>query len=123
MHENSSSKGVEKCKNFLGENSPRPRTITWESTKHGLSVHGPLCLDRVHGLSLWTRSARDFSMALSPFSTRRIFSRDAKRKTNLGNVIAKKFAAKKLDQFLLFYCSREQIRQVENGLYASMNEC
>ena len=42
---------------------------------------------------------------LSPFSTRRIFSRDAKRKTNLGKVIGqrKKFAAKRLDQPLLFY--------------------
>ena len=29
---------------------------------------------------------------------------------------AKKIATKKLDQFLLFYCSREQIRLVENGL-------
>jgi hypothetical protein len=38
-----------------------------------------------------------------------------KRKTNPpGNVIGqrKKFAAKKLNQFLLFYCSREQIRLV-----------
>jgi hypothetical protein len=42
----------------------------------------------------------------------------AKRKTNLGNVTGqqKKFAAKKLDQFLLSYCLREQIRLVENGL-------
>jgi hypothetical protein len=45
----------------------------------------------------------------------------AKRKTNLGNACdwsAKKFAAKNLNQFLLFYCSREQIRLVENGLKA-----
>jgi hypothetical protein len=37
----------------------------------------------------------------------------AKRKTNLGNAqdwSMKKFAAKKLDQFLFFYCSREEIR-------------
>jgi hypothetical protein len=37
----------------------------------------------------------------------------------LGNVIVvreKIRRAKKVDQFLLFYCSREQIRLVENGL-------
>ena len=57
MHENSSSIGVEKYKNFLGGNSPRPPTITWESTKHGLSVHGPLVwtgsMDSLYGPGPW----------------------------------------------------------------------
>jgi hypothetical protein len=46
------------------------------------------------------------------------FFRVTQSEKNLGNVdwSAKKFAAKKLDQFLLFYCSRKQIRLVENGL-------
>jgi hypothetical protein len=46
-----------------------------------------------------------------------------KRKTNLGNVIGqrKNIATKKLDQFRLFCCSREQIYLVENGLKAPSN--
>jgi hypothetical protein len=42
--------------------------------------------------------------------------RKAKNKSWQCDWSAKKFAAKKLDQFLLFYCSREQIRVVDNGL-------
>ena len=57
-----------------------------------------------------------FTIVLSPFSTRRICSREAKIKSWQCDWSAKKIAAKKLNQFLLFYCSREQIRLVENGL-------
>ena len=44
----------------------------------------------------------------------RICSREAKTKFRQFDWSAKKFAAKKLDQFLLFYCSHEQIRPAEN---------
>jgi hypothetical protein len=55
--------------------------------------------------------------ALSPCTTAgRICSREAKNKSWQCDWSAKKFDAKTLDQFLLFYCSREQIRLVENGL-------
>jgi hypothetical protein len=50
--------------------------------------------------------------------TRRICSREAKNKSWQCDWSAKKFAAKKLDQSvpIHFYCLREQMRLVENGL-------
>ena len=58
---------------------------------------------------------------LSPFSTRRICSRDAKRKQEFGNVIGwRKSSLYRQPITLLNSCfrfaSREQIRLVENGL-------
>ena len=61
-------------------------------------------------------------MVLSPFSTRRICSRDAKRKQEFSNVIGwRKSSLLRQPITLLNSCfrfaSREQIRLVENGLY------
>ena len=58
---------------------------------------------------------------LSSFSTRRICSRDAKRKQESGNVLVKIGWRKNSPQTsrkrsYFFVCSREQIRLVENGL-------
>ena len=66
----------------------------------------------------WKASQR----ALSPFSTRRICSRDAKRKQEFSNVIGwRKSSLLRQPITLPDSCfrvaSREQIRLVENGLY------
>ena len=58
---------------------------------------------------------------LSPFSTRRIFSRDAKRKQESGNVIGWRSSELFRQPITLLnscfrFASREQIRLVENGL-------
>jgi hypothetical protein len=57
----------------------------------------------------------------SLFSTRRLYSREAKTEIQ-RDWSAKNFAAKKLVRFLPFICSREQIRLVENGPYACAEE-
>jgi hypothetical protein len=44
----------------------------------------------LHQTSSNPRISPNVVYSLSPFSTRRIFSRDAKRKTNLGNVIGQR---------------------------------
>ena len=64
---------------------------------------------------------------LSPFSTRRICSRDAKRKQEFSNVIGwRKSSLLRQPITLLNSCfrfaSREQIRLVENGLYSNRPE-
>jgi hypothetical protein len=48
--------------------------------------------------------------------------REAKNKSWQCDWSAKKFAAKKFDQFLLFHCSREQIRLVENGFKTGLRK-
>ena len=63
---------------------------------------------------------------LSPFSTRRICSRDAKRKQEFSNVIGwrKSSLLRKpitLPDSCFRFASREQIRLVENGLYTAKN--
>ena len=60
--------------------------------------------------------------SLSPFSTRRICSRDAKRKQELSNVIGWRKSSLlrqpiTLPDSCFRFASREQIRLVENGLY------
>ena len=72
-----------------------------------------MCLENVIYI---TKQEKVSIYYLSPFLGE--FVRE-KRKPNFGNVInwsAKKFAAKKLDQFLLFYLSlrANKIRPVEN---------
>jgi hypothetical protein len=74
MHENSSSIGVEKYKNFLGGNSPYPLLLQGKvqnmdfRSMDPLSGPGPWTpsMDRVHGTSLHGPGppTRDFSMAL-----------------------------------------------------------
>ena len=59
---------------------------------------------------------------LSPFSTRRICSRDAKRKQEFSNVIGWRKSSLlrqpiTLPDSCFRFASREQIRLVENGLY------
>ena len=59
---------------------------------------------------------------LSPFSTRRICSRDVKRKQESGNVIGWRKSSLlrqpiTLPDSCFRFASREQIRLVENGLY------
>ena len=62
---------------------------------------------------------------LSPFSTRRICSRDAKRKQEFSNVIGwrKRSLLRQpitLPDSCFRFASREQIRLVENGLYVGL---
>jgi hypothetical protein len=69
------------------------------------------------GIEQRTSAHRDRD--LSPFFTRQICSREASEKHILAMwLVSKKIRREKLDQFLLFYCSREQIHLVENGLKA-----
>ena len=67
----------------------------------------------------------DFELHLSPFSTRRICSRDAKRKQEFSNVIGCRSSELFRQPITLLnscfrFASREQIRLVENGLYARL---
>ena len=67
----------------------------------------------------------DFELHLSPFSTRRICSRDAKRKQEFSNVIGWRKSSLlrqpiTLPDSCFRFASREQIRLVENGLYARL---
>ena len=97
----------------------------------GISTHflifpGGDCLCLGH----WLRTWRPWRMltnhrriALSPFSTRRICSCDAKRKQESGNVIGWRSSELFRQPITLLnsrfrFASREQIRLVENGLYA-----
>ena len=62
---------------------------------------------------------------LSPFSTRRICSRDAKRKQEFSNVIGWRKSSLlrqpiTLPDSCFRFASREQIRLVENGLNSSL---
>ena len=74
-------------------------------------------------LSVRANKFAKWKTGLSPFSTRRICSRDAKRKQEFSNVIGWRKSSLlrqpiTLPDSCFRFASREQIRLVENGLYS-----
>ena len=102
--------------NLLGYLPHLQHCIQEQNLPDSLQIMGVLILDPFYSLKPGAHDA-----TLSPFSTRRICSRDAKRKQEFSNVIGWRSSERFRQPITLVnscfrFASREQIRLVENGL-------
>ena len=105
--------------------SPPPPAHVWLHVHMGLlpaGVIAPVSIEFTTQALLFNDQQSIEDTSLSPFSTRRICSRDAKRKQEFSNVIGWRKSSLlrqpiTLPDSCFRFASREQIRLVENGLY------